>query len=278
MEARQIGMADVLDGGDNPEYQAFVDKFKPKLTTDDCYTPPEVYDAVADWVANEYGVDKARFVRPFWPGGDYEAYPYQPGDIVVDNPPFSIIAKIKRYYLTKGVPFFLFGPALTLLSNGDTTCTYIAADAGIIYENGAVVRTGFVTSLDTCLLRSAPTLHKVVEEACDAIRAKQVVQLPKYTYPDHLITAAMVQRYSKYGVEFRVDRDEAVFTRALDSQRQAGKAVYGGGFLLTDEAAARKVAAEVDTAEKAAATQWSLSERERAIIAELGRKRAEQPT
>lgn len=23
------------------EYKAFVDKFKPKLTTDDCYTPPE---------------------------------------------------------------------------------------------------------------------------------------------------------------------------------------------------------------------------------------------
>ena len=25
---------------DNPEYEAFVNKFKPKKTTDDCYTPP----------------------------------------------------------------------------------------------------------------------------------------------------------------------------------------------------------------------------------------------
>lgn len=30
----------------NAEYEAFVDKFKPKLTTDDCYTPPEVYEVV----------------------------------------------------------------------------------------------------------------------------------------------------------------------------------------------------------------------------------------
>ena len=32
-------------------YAAFTEKFKPKLTTDDCYTPEPVYEAVADWVA-----------------------------------------------------------------------------------------------------------------------------------------------------------------------------------------------------------------------------------
>ena len=31
---------------DNAEYDAFVEKFKPKKTTDDCYTPPLVYDAI----------------------------------------------------------------------------------------------------------------------------------------------------------------------------------------------------------------------------------------
>ena len=31
---------------DNPAYRDFTDKFKTKLTTDDCYTPPEVYDAL----------------------------------------------------------------------------------------------------------------------------------------------------------------------------------------------------------------------------------------
>ena len=27
-------------------YEEFVEKFKPKLTTDDCYTPPLIYDTV----------------------------------------------------------------------------------------------------------------------------------------------------------------------------------------------------------------------------------------
>ena len=36
------------------EYQQFVDKFKPKLTTDDCYTPPAVFEAVEKWVRKEY--------------------------------------------------------------------------------------------------------------------------------------------------------------------------------------------------------------------------------
>ena len=30
-------------------YDEFVEKFKPKLTTDDCITPPEIYDVVG-WV------------------------------------------------------------------------------------------------------------------------------------------------------------------------------------------------------------------------------------
>lgn len=28
------------------DYEGFVEKFKPKKTTDDCYTPPEIYEAV----------------------------------------------------------------------------------------------------------------------------------------------------------------------------------------------------------------------------------------
>ena len=32
----------------NADYHAFVQKFKPKKTTDDCYTPDIVYNAVAE--------------------------------------------------------------------------------------------------------------------------------------------------------------------------------------------------------------------------------------
>ena len=86
-------------------YEEFVDKFKPKLTTDDCYTPPNIYEAVANWVVNEYGVDKSTFCRPFYPGGDYQNYDYS-GKIVVDNPPFSILAiivKLKERYINESL-------------------------------------------------------------------------------------------------------------------------------------------------------------------------------
>lgn len=53
----------------NDEYNEFLDKFEVKKTTDDCYTPDGVYNAVAEWVAKEYKADKKRFVRPFYPGG-----------------------------------------------------------------------------------------------------------------------------------------------------------------------------------------------------------------
>lgn len=85
----QIRFEDVSD-----EYKAFVDKFKTKKTTDDCYTPENIYNAVRDWVCREYGIDPADIVRPFWPGGDYERFPYTEKSVVVDNPPFSIVSKI----------------------------------------------------------------------------------------------------------------------------------------------------------------------------------------
>ena len=53
----------------NEEYNEFLKKFEQKKTTDDCYTPEVVYEAVADWVSEEYGEDRKNFVRPFYPGG-----------------------------------------------------------------------------------------------------------------------------------------------------------------------------------------------------------------
>lgn len=64
-------VANIMRQGKNERYKAFVDKFKDVKTTDDCYTPPAIYEAVAAWVAAEYGIERERFVRPFRPGGDY---------------------------------------------------------------------------------------------------------------------------------------------------------------------------------------------------------------
>jgi hypothetical protein len=36
------------------DYDGFLEKFKPKKTTDDCYTPANIYEAVLAWVARKY--------------------------------------------------------------------------------------------------------------------------------------------------------------------------------------------------------------------------------
>ena len=54
-EKRQKGLFDDYDG--------FVEKFKPKKTTDDCYTPPAVYDYVLQYVADHCDIDGMTVVR-----------------------------------------------------------------------------------------------------------------------------------------------------------------------------------------------------------------------
>lgn len=44
-------------------------------------------------------------VHPFRPGADYGRAEYPDGCVVVDNPPFSILAKIIRFYQAHGVRF-----------------------------------------------------------------------------------------------------------------------------------------------------------------------------
>lgn len=117
--------------------------------------PPQVYDAVRDWACAEYSIDPAAIVRPFYPGGDYERFSYPERCVVLDNPPFSCLARIREFYQTLGIDYLLFAPALTMMGTDKADCC-IAAGVQIIYENGANVNTGFVTNLDTCALRSGP--------------------------------------------------------------------------------------------------------------------------
>ena len=270
MKWEQISLAD-----ENEEYKAFVEKFKPKKTTDDCYTPPKVYEAVKSWACEKYGVDPGRVVRPFWPGGDYRSVDYAGGKVVIDNPPFSILTKIVEFYLEEGVPFFLFAPSLTAFSATKTVerVNHIFAGTEIIYENGAKVQTAFITSYGGAVAETAPDLKKRVDAAVEETKKKE---LPKYEYPEHVLTPTMLQRYAKYGIEYKVRRGECKHIPALDEQRAHGKTIYGGGLLLSDQkaaerAAAERAAAERAAAERAAVTKWSLSARERKIVEGLGR-------
>lgn len=244
----------------NEEYNEFLDKFEQPKTTDDCYTPDLVYDAVADWVANEYNVERKNFVRPFYPGGDYQAEKYKKTDIVVDNPPFSILSEILKFYTEKGVRFFLFAPALTLFSSSSSSSCAIGAGAQIVYENKANVSTSFLTNLEMeYRFRTAPTLYKAVQDAIDKINEMNGRELAKNNFPDEVVTSTILSYFSKYGVDFKVRREETEHIRALDAQREKKQTIFGSGYLISEKAAAKK----------AAATVWKLSEREIEIVKSL---------
>ena len=278
---------------EDEEYQEFLEKFKLKKTTDDCYTPTLVYDAIAEWVANEYKVERARFVRPFYPGGDYKNEKYKDGDIVVDNPPFSIWAEIIRFYKDRGIHFFLFGPHLTIFSSVSSLCTTLVTGSAITYENGAQVNTSFATDLEDASIRfrSCPSLYSAIKKANDENLRQSRKELPKYSYDHHVITSPFIGALSRLGIEFSVPVAESVSISRLDSQKGSGKAIFGKGYLVSDrvyaerekaervyaerEKAEREKAerekAEREKAEREKAERWELSERELAMVAKLSR-------
>lgn len=264
MKPKQITIGEVT-----PEYQAFVDKFKHKLTTDDCYTPDNIYEVVRSWVFEHYGLSAdTPVVRPFWPGVDYQAEEYPDGCVVIDNPPFSILGEIETYYLDAGIPFFLFAHGTTIFKPVKRL-HYIIVGGDITFANGANININFVTSLGDYLIETAPDLYQRLKEANKANIRETVKKLPKYAYPMEVVTAARCQYYAVHGTVYRVRPEEAHFVRKLDDQERAGKAIYGSGFLLSERAAAERAAAERAAAENASATVWALSEREREIIRKM---------
>ena len=252
------------------DYDGFVEKFKPKKTTDDCYTPEIVYNAIADWVRKKYDLQNNDFCRPFYPGGDYEHFDYA-DKIVVDNPPFSILSKIVQFYTEHKIKFFLFAPTLSSLVGLSEKCTALAVGVDITYENGAVIPTSFVTNMDDpdIRLKTEPSLYTVVHEANTRNRAQQTKTLPKYSYPINVVTVAMVYPFSRYGIDFKIPRAECKRISALDSQKDKKKSIFGSGLLTSDRVATEREKAEREKAEREKAERWELSSNEKNIISQL---------
>ena len=240
-----------------------MEKFNPKKTTDDCYTPPAVYDYVLQYVADHCDIDGMTVVRPFYPGGDYERLVYPDNCVVIDNPPFSIVSQIVRFYLKRGIKFFLFAPHLTLFS-ADLDCTRIVCGAAIVYENGAKVNTSFLSNMfGEAGVIGDPVLYEGIDAICSAPKA----ELPKYKYPDCVLTVSDVAYIVKNKGEIKIDKREMVHHSALDIQKKHGKSIYGSGFLISYTAAERVTAERA--AVKKEAIVWELSEREMRIVEKL---------
>jgi hypothetical protein len=261
---------------EDEEYQEFLEKFEAKKTTDDCYTPDNIYGVVKKWCIERYGLKGKRIIRPFYPGGDYQKEDYSGDSIVLDNPPFSIISEICEWYTERNIPFFMFAPALTLLGIARGTMNYVACCVSVTYANGANVSTSFVTNLGNKKIVASAELRELIEEANKENLRKMHKELPKYSYPDEVLTATMLGYMAAHGTSLEIEAKDVHFIRALDSQKESGKGLFGSGFLLSEKATSEKAAAEKAAAEKAAAEKvdtniWELSDREREIVKSLGK-------
>ena len=258
-------------GKKKESYGEFVEKFKVKKTTDDCYTPPAIYDVVLDYVKENCNIEGLKVMRPFYPGGDYENENYDEKCVVIDNPPFSIISQIIRFYLERNIKFFLFAPHITLFVS-DQDHTGIVASADIIYENGAVVKTSFVSNMfgDIKIL-GAPELRQKIKE----IQNDNKVSSPRYCYPDNVITVSHIAKIVERGENIKIMKNEVGFCRALEHQKEHKKSIFGNGFLVSDNVVKRYKKA-IDKATKKAAEEamektreWTLSGKEREFIKTL---------
>lgn len=104
------------------------------------------------------------------------------------------------------------------------------------------------------MAQTSPDLTKAINRENDRLIKANTKELPKYDYPMNVITAAMMQRYARYGVDLKIRADDCIQVGSLDAQKQAGKSIFGSGLLLCERAAVR----------------WELSDREKAIIQQLG--------
>ena len=252
----------------NKDYAEFLEKFEEKHTSDDCFTPANVYEVVADYVAEKFEVSRDNFVRPFYPGGDYEHFDYPPDCVVVDNPPFSILSKICRFYQQNNIKFFLFANGLTVLglcSKYDVSAVCVGAT--VTYKNGAGISTSFVTNMfDTPCIMSEPRLYAELEKANEENLAKIRKHVPKYDYPAHVITSARLNYLSLHGESLCINLENAKFIRKLDAQKEIKKDIFGTGFLLSDTDAQAQAQAQAQDK-----IVYNLSDREREIVEELNK-------
>lgn len=261
-------------------YQQFVEKFDRKApkTTDDCYTPPAVYDAVLDFVLRRWPAETAhaQILRPFYPGGDYEHADYPAGAVVVDNPPFSIYARIVRFLGTRRIPFFLFAPVFTCLRPDEGfPLTYVLTNTNINYQNGAIVKTAFVTNLPSpYIIESSADLRSAIMQAQTPVRSDSKSAGKRTTiYPPEIRTSAQLSNYSGY-TDFYIPRASARYVKSKEEN------FFGGALILSDSARERldrdiqaamaaKAAQDAQAAKAAKAIHVPLSPAARRIIDEL---------
>ena len=240
------------------DYDAYVAKFAdaPK-TTDDTYTPADVYEAVVGWLSEKGKITGGtRIIRPFYPGGDFEGADYPPGCAVIDNPPFSIVSKVCKWYACRGTGFFLFCPAFTSARLSEF-CTVVQIGVPIRFENGARLPVAFASNMfgSAAAIAAGDLTQKI--EGCKS-QKKDAKEIRKMQWPDEIVTVSTLRSIAAGGGTFELDRRDSVMVT-----KAGGVNVYGGVWLSAKaaEAKAARVSAEAAKA-KAVKVELLPSEKE----------------
>ena len=209
------------------EYYEWLGKFEKKYTTDECYTPPAVYETIKNYVVKFFGLEDKTIERPFYPGGDYEkaAESYDENTVVIDNPPFSLTAKIVRIYQALSVRFFLFTQMKTALQHIDKGVSVWFMPSYMVYSGGERVDTAFITNLDNVqCIRTVPELDFCVNPR----RAKN-------TYPPNLYIASHFRRMSLTGAALMIPIEPRMQRRVYIDPKRGKVQIYGFGIELSPE-------------------------------------------
>lgn len=260
-------------GSGNPiifyDYESYIAKFADKeKTTDDTFTPPDVFDAVVKYVSSVYDMNGKAILRPFYPGGDYENAVYPENGVVIDNPPFSIFSNICKFYQAHNIPFFLFGPGLTIASCCKY-CTAVVINTPIMFENGATIPCNFASNMfgDT-LIMTSPILNRYIGNCISQRKKAAGKAVYTYKWPKELLSVSDLSIFAREGIDFSVKRNEGIIVRTLDNfPRQSG--LFGDHILISEQKAKQKKEAEIKAHRN---VPVPLSPREKKIVERLSKE------
>lgn len=207
------------------EYFEWIKKFERKHTTDECLTPPKVYDRVKNYVVEFFSLENCTIERPFYPNGNYKeaAEKYDAHTVVIDNPPFSKMAEIIKFYNDKHIRYFLFAHAKTALGLVKHGASVWFAPANIIFDNGARVSVSFITNMEACqCIRTVPQL----------LFLQKTQQKTNNNYPPDLFIFSHFETICRHGLEIKVPCDASMVRTEYNDPQAGRKKIYGAGIQL----------------------------------------------
>lgn len=212
---------------DNLQYKFFCEKFERKKTTDDCYTPQKTFDCIAEHVGKYYcaNLNDFNIIRPFYPDKDFRDFEYKENDIVIDNPPFSILSKIIDFYKQKNVKFFLFCPHLTSSQYIKKDVSVIIADCDIVYENKAAINTDFVTNI----IPTQIVLDGIIRAKIKKLQMTGKRKFRKRAFPANIQSSALLGKFIKDWTLTKIPKEN--YTPIKEYRNTS---IFGSGVIISD--------------------------------------------